>query len=65
MFNGIFHVPQPLNEPVKDYAPGSAEKAEIKAQLKAQLATGETTTNPVGVVEEKFDFLGLAASVWF
>ena len=39
MFNGIFHVPQPLNEPVLNYSPGSAEKTELKVQLKDQLAT--------------------------
>jgi len=33
MFNGIFHVPQPINEPVLDYAPGSPERAELKAKL--------------------------------
>lgn len=33
MFNGIFKVPQPANEPVLDYAPGSPERAEVKARL--------------------------------
>ena len=33
MFNGIFNVPQPVNEPVLDYAPGSAERGELKATL--------------------------------
>ncbi len=41
MFNGIFHVPQPVNEPVLDYAPGSPERAEIKSTLQEMLA-GET-----------------------
>jgi 1-pyrroline-5-carboxylate dehydrogenase len=31
--NAIFHTPQPLNEPVKSYAPGSPERAELKARL--------------------------------
>ena len=26
--NGVRHVPPPVNEPVKSYAPGSPEKAE-------------------------------------
>jgi len=39
MFNGIFHVPQPLNEPVLNYSPGSVEKTELKAQLRDMLAT--------------------------
>jgi 1-pyrroline-5-carboxylate dehydrogenase len=33
--NGVRHVPQPVNEPVRSYAPGSPEKAELKARLKA------------------------------
>jgi 1-pyrroline-5-carboxylate dehydrogenase len=31
--NGVFHVPQPSNEPVRAYAPGSPEKKAIKAKL--------------------------------
>jgi 1-pyrroline-5-carboxylate dehydrogenase len=31
--NAIFHTPQPANEPVKSYAPGSPERAEITAKL--------------------------------
>ncbi|RMG45746.1 MAG: L-glutamate gamma-semialdehyde dehydrogenase [Acidobacteria bacterium] len=33
MHNGIFDVPEPWNEPVKDYAPGSPERAELKERL--------------------------------
>jgi hypothetical protein len=36
-----------------------------RLKLKAQFANGETTTVPPGVVEESFDFLAIAASVWF
>ncbi|HLP12701.1 MAG TPA: L-glutamate gamma-semialdehyde dehydrogenase [Flavobacteriales bacterium] len=32
--NGNYKVPAPINEPVKQYAPGSPEKAELKAMLK-------------------------------
>jgi len=32
---GIFHVPTPVNEPVKGYAPGSPERASLQAKLKA------------------------------
>ena len=32
MFNGIFKVPQPVNEPVLNYAPGSPERAESQGQ---------------------------------
>jgi len=37
MFNGIFHIPQPVNEPILQYAPGSRERAELKAELKRML----------------------------
>jgi 1-pyrroline-5-carboxylate dehydrogenase len=33
MSNGFFHVPVAINEPVKQYGPGSAEKKEIIAKL--------------------------------
>ena len=33
MPKGIYKVPQPINEPVKSYAPGSPERAELKAAL--------------------------------
>ena len=39
MSNAFFRVPHPLNEPVKGYAPGSKERAELKqalADLKGQ-----------------------------
>ncbi len=34
-FNGIRRVPPPINEPVKAYAPGSPERAELKERLAA------------------------------
>jgi 1-pyrroline-5-carboxylate dehydrogenase len=37
MFNGIFHIRKPENEPVLTYAPGSRERAELEAQLKDML----------------------------
>ncbi len=37
MFNGIFHIPQPKNEPIMQYAPGSPERSELKAKLKEML----------------------------
>ena len=33
MPKGIYQVPYPENEPVKDYAPGSDEKIELKVAL--------------------------------
>ncbi len=43
MFNGIFHIRKPENEPVLGYAPGSRERAELKSALDEMLA------NPVEV----------------
>jgi len=37
-FTGIRRVPPPVNEPVKSYAPGSPEKADLKARLRAMAA---------------------------
>lgn len=37
MFNGIFRIPQPVNEPVLEYAPGSPERGEIKSALQDML----------------------------
>lgn len=34
MSNGIFRVPEPVNEPILGYAPGSPERSELKAKLK-------------------------------
>jgi 1-pyrroline-5-carboxylate dehydrogenase len=44
-FNGNRHVPPPVNEPIKSYAPGSPEKTEIKSRL-AQMA-GEKVEIPL------------------
>src|SRR5882672_1803729 len=37
-FNGHRHVPPPVNEPIRSYAPGSAERASLKARLKEMAA---------------------------
>ncbi len=37
MPNAIVQVPTPVNEPVRDYAPGSPEKASIKQRLAEML----------------------------
>ena len=34
-YNGTRRVPPPVNEPIKQYAPGSPERAELKARLKS------------------------------
>jgi 1-pyrroline-5-carboxylate dehydrogenase len=38
--NGTFRVPQPVNEPIKSYAPGSPEKRSLKAKI-AELKASE------------------------
>jgi len=38
MLNGNIRVPTPVNEPVRDYAPGSPEKASLKKKLDEMLA---------------------------
>jgi 1-pyrroline-5-carboxylate dehydrogenase len=37
MFNGIFHIRKPENEPVLGYAPGTKERDELNAKLKEML----------------------------
>ena len=43
MSNGYFQIKPPVNEPVKNYLPGSPERAALKAELDRQLA------NPVEI----------------
>lgn len=38
MFNGIFQIPRPANEPCLQYTPGSPERAELQAMLKKRLS---------------------------
>src|SRR5689334_8166857 len=38
-FNGNRRVPPAVNEPVRSYAPGTPERAELKAALKAMAGT--------------------------
>jgi len=44
-FNGNRRVPPPVNEPVRSYAPGSPERAELKARLGAM--SGERVEIPL------------------
>ena len=39
MHNSLIRIPLPVNEPVRSYAPGSPERAELKGKLKELLAT--------------------------
>ncbi|MHC4843492.1 MAG: L-glutamate gamma-semialdehyde dehydrogenase, partial [Planctomycetota bacterium] len=38
MFNGIFRIPQPRNEPCLQYEPGSSERGQIKIKLQEILS---------------------------
>jgi 1-pyrroline-5-carboxylate dehydrogenase len=44
-FNGVRRVPAPVNEPVKNYAPGSPERTALKARLKEM--AGERIEIPI------------------
>jgi len=45
MFNGIFQVPEPVNEPILQYGPGSGERAELADKLQEML--GEEVEVPM------------------
>ncbi len=45
MANGIVRIPEPVNEPVRSYAPGSSEKASLKRRLDQML--GERVEIPL------------------
>ena len=45
MTHGSFRVPSPTNEPVRDYAPGSAERVSLRAELERQ--AGEVVEIPL------------------
>jgi 1-pyrroline-5-carboxylate dehydrogenase len=45
MFNGHRRIPPPVNDPVKNYAPGSSERASIKARLSCM--AGEVVDIPL------------------
>ncbi|HEY9450771.1 MAG TPA: L-glutamate gamma-semialdehyde dehydrogenase [Gemmatimonadaceae bacterium] len=51
-FNGNRRVPAPVNEPVRSYAPGSAERSSLKARLKTMAA--ERADIPVIIGGEEY-----------
>ncbi|MEM9057856.1 MAG: L-glutamate gamma-semialdehyde dehydrogenase [Pseudomonadota bacterium] len=51
MSSSALHTPEPVNEPVRDYAPGSPEAASLKAALAA--LAGETGDIPLVIGGEK------------
>ncbi len=58
MSNAIFKVPQPINEPIKSYAPGSKEREELKAKLKELQSTQIEVPLIIGGKEVKTGNLG-------
>jgi len=56
MFNGIFRIPRPVNEPCLLYASGSGERAALKAKLKEMIGTQ---------VEVPMIIAGITARLWF
>jgi 1-pyrroline-5-carboxylate dehydrogenase len=48
MFNAVTQVPPPVNEPVHDFAPGSAERAAIEERLKQLAAERVELTMTIG-----------------
>ncbi len=60
MPNGIIQVPTPVNEPVRNYAPGSAEKASLKKQLDAFLSDQAEIPLVIGGREVRTGSLGKA-----
>lgn len=60
-FNGIRRVPAPVNEPVRSYAPGSAERAGLKARLVAM--AGERVEIPIIIGGEEYRTGDLAQTV--
>ena len=58
MPKGIFHVPVPANEPVKNYAPGSPERKELQAMLKELRSQKIDVPMYIGGKEVRTDKLG-------
>ena len=56
--NGVFRVPQPINEPVRAYGPGSAEKKAIKAKLGEMRGREIEIPLAIGGEEVRTDKLG-------
>jgi len=51
MSHGVFHTPDPQNEPVRDYAPGSAQRASLQARLETMAR--ETVEVPLVIAGEE------------
>ena len=60
MPNGLFRVPEPKNEPILDYAPGSPEREELKKTLNDMLSKEIEIPMIIGGKEVKSGDLGEA-----
>ena len=60
MSHGRFRIPTPANEPVRAYAPGSAERASLKARLQAVLSEEIEIPLVIGGEEVRTGDLGTA-----
>lgn len=70
--NGIIQIPKPVNEPIYDYAPGSAERQQLENALKATAANSleipliiggqEVTTGELGHVVMPHDHKHILAT---
>ncbi len=58
MSNAIFRVPEPYNEPILGYAPGSPERAELRAKLKELGTTALDVPLVIGGKEVRTGKLG-------
>src|SRR3954462_8436167 len=52
-FAGVRRVPQPINEPINSYAPGTPQRAELKARLKSMAAEKIDMTLIIGARETR------------
>ena len=51
---GLFRPPQPQNEPVKSYAPGAPERAEVQLRLQEMRSQGQSLEDLfVNIVESE------------
>ena len=48
MFDAVTQVPPPINEPVHDFTPGSAERAALEEELKQLAAERAELTMTIG-----------------
>jgi 1-pyrroline-5-carboxylate dehydrogenase len=65
MNNGSYRLPEPSNEPILDYAPGSPERAEIRAKLKELAGLKLDIPLVIGGKEVRTKDMGEAADICY